>query len=162
VESNSPTGPGAKKQWTDPDKMLDNPPQNSAHGKGAPAPEVQALRGGGRLRIEYDVTQREPRPLELVVTVNSQDEPGVPPRTINLTVHPSGHGKVTTEIVLDPLKRYDVYTSTVAGDPPVPSESTRDEIAPFGAVKPKLSLAQRALAAVSSTIAAIRGDRRRR
>jgi hypothetical protein len=162
VESNSPTGPGAKKQWTDPDKMLDNPPSVSKHSKGAAPPEVRALRAGGRLRVEYDVTKREPRPLELVVTVNSEDEPGVPPRTLNLTVHASGHGKVTTDVVLDPLKRYDVYTSTVAGDPPVPSQSTLDEIAPFGAVKPKLSLAQRALATVSSTIAAIRGDRRRR
>jgi hypothetical protein len=162
IESNSPTGPGVKKQWTDPDKMLDNPAPVSKHGKGAPPPEVRALRAGGRLRIEYDVTQREPRPLELVVTVNSEDEPGVPPRTINVPVHSSGHGKVTTEIVLDPLKRYDVYTSTVAGDPPVPSQSTLDEIEPFGAVKPKASLPQRALEFVSTTIATIRGDRFRR
>jgi hypothetical protein len=162
IESNSPTGPGAKKQWTDPDKMLDNPPTVSKHGAGDAAPDVRALRAGGRLRIEYDVTKREPRPLELVVTVNSKDEPGVPPRTINVTVHSSGHGKVTTEIVLDPLKHYDVYTSTVAGDPPVPSQSTLDEIAPFGAVKPKAGLPQRALEFVSTTIATLRGDRFRR
>jgi hypothetical protein len=161
IESNSPTGPGAKKQWTDPDKMLDNPPPVSRRGTGAAAPEVRALRAGGRLRIEYDVTARDPRPLELVVTVNSEDEPGVPPRTLNLTVHAGGHGKVTTDVVLDPLKRYDVYTSTVAGDPPVPSQSTLDEIEPFG-VKPKASLPERALELVSTTIATLRGDRFRR
>ena len=72
-----------------PDKMLDNPPSVSKHGKGAAPPEVRALRAGGRLRIEYDVTKREPRPLELVVTVNSEDEPGVPPRTINLPCTPA-------------------------------------------------------------------------
>ena len=162
VESNSPTGPGAKKQWTMPDKMLDNPPATSKHGGKAPKPpEVRALRSGGRLRVEYDVTQREPRPHMLVVTVNSEDEAGVPPQTLNIPVHSGGHGKVTTEKVLDPLKRYDVYTSTVAGDPPVPSESTLNEIEPFGAAKPKLTLPQRALAAISTAIATIRGDRRR-
>jgi len=76
-------------------------------------------------------------------------------------VHSGGHGKVTTEKVLDPLKRYDVYTSTVAGDPPVPSESTLNEIEPFGAAKPKLTFPQRALAAISTAIATVRGDRRR-
>ena len=140
VESNSPTGPGAKKQWTQPDKMLDNPPATSKHGKAPTPPEVRALRAGGRLRVDYDVTARTPRPHMLVVTVNSEDEKGVPPRTLSLDVHRSGHGKITTDVVLDPLKRYDVYTSTVAGDPPVPSESTLDEIAPFGARKLKLSL----------------------
>ncbi len=159
VESNSPTGPGAKKQWTQPDKMLDNPSGASGGGKGPRAPEVRALRAGGRLRIEYDVTKREPRPHTLVVTVNSEDEPNVPPQTHNIPVHSGGHGKVTTDIVLDPLKRYDVHTSTIAGDPPVPSESTRSDIAPFGAQTSPPSLRERALAGVSRAFAVIRGDR---
>jgi hypothetical protein len=162
VESNSPTGPGAKKQWTDPDKMLDNPPTVSKHSSGAKAPDVRALRSGGKLRIEYDVTDRDPRPHELVVTVNSKDEQGVPPQTHNLAVHDSGKGKVTTEIVLDPLKHYDVSTSTIAGDPPVPSQSTQTQIAPFGAVKPTLSTGQRVLQFASTSIARLRGDLRRR
>ena len=159
VESNSPTGPGAKKQWTQPDKMLDNPSGRPETRKGPQAPEVRALRAGGRLRIEYDVTKREPRPHTLVVTVNSEDDPNVPPQTHNIPVHSGGHGKVTTDIVLDPLKRYDVHTSTIAGDPPVPSESTRSDIAPFGAQPAPQSLGQRALAGVSRAFAVIRGDR---
>jgi hypothetical protein len=161
VESNSPTGPGAKKQWTAPDKMLDNPPPPSAThgGKGAKPPEVRAVRAGGRLRIDYDVTQRRPRPHELVVTVNSEDEARVPPQTHNFPVTASGQGKLLTDVVLDPLKRYDVYTSTIAGDPPVPSQSTCDEIAPFGKVKPTSPLPQRLLEKVSTFIATIRGDR---
>lgn len=162
IESNSPTGPGAKKQWTDPDKMLDNPPVTSKHGKGAAPPGARALRAGGRLRVEYDLTKRDPRPLELIVTVNSEDEPGVPPRTHNIAVHAGGQGKVTTDIVLDPLKRYDVYTSFVAGDPPVPSQSTLAVIEPFGAVKPQSSLPQRLLEKASTIIATVRGDRRHR
>ncbi len=160
IESNSPTGPGAKKQWTEPDKMLDNPAPKGKHGQGAKAPEVRALRSAGRLRIEYDLTNRDPRPLELIVTVNSKDEAGVPPRTHNIAVHGGGHGKVTTDIVLDPLKHYDVYTSFVAGDPPVPSQSHLDLIEPFGAVKLTASLPQRLLEKASTFIATIRGDRR--
>jgi hypothetical protein len=158
IESNSPTGPGAKKQWRRPDAMLDNAPEPPQHGGKAPkAPDVTIVRASGRLRVEYDVSKRDPRPTTLVVTVNSEDEPGVPPRTINLDVDESGHGKVTTDVVLDPLKHYDVFSSIIVGDPPKPSESTETRIEPFAAPKP--TFVQRLLAGVSSTIATIRGDR---
>jgi hypothetical protein len=161
LESNSPTGPAAKKQWTDPDKLLDNPPAVSKHdGKAAPPPDVQVLRSGGRLRCEYDVTKRDPQPTQLVVTVNSEDEKGVPPQTLNIPVHAGGHGKVTTAIVLDPLKHYDVYVSTVAGDPPKPSESVLVLIAPYDPSGATVAAPQRILRFVSSTIAWLRGDRK--
>ena len=82
VESNSPTGPGAKKQWTAPGQDARQPAARSpSTAKGATAPEVRALRAGGRLRVEYDVTQARAAPAQLVVTVNSEDEAGVPPQT---------------------------------------------------------------------------------
>ena len=158
VESNSPTGPGAKKQWTDPERLLDNKVVPK-HGKAQAAPDVLVKRLGGRLRIEYDVSKRSPRPDMFVVTVNSVDD-ARPPQTHNIPVHASGHGKVTTEIVLDPLKHYDVYMSTVAGDPPKPSESTLTNIAPY--VKPGLDAKERVLAFLSGAVARVRGDRRRR
>ncbi|MEJ7891978.1 MAG: hypothetical protein WKF94_05005 [Solirubrobacteraceae bacterium] len=114
-------------------------------------------RGVGGAEI-VAVTNRKPRPHTLVVTVKSEDE-AAPPQTINLAVHSGGHGKVTTAVVLDPLKRYDVHTSTVAGHPPVPSESTRNDIPAFGADTPALTLPQRALQTLSSAFAFIRGDR---
>jgi len=158
LESNAPTGPGAKKQWRGPDKMLDAP---SAPKRGrAPAPpDVRVSRGGGRLRVEYDVSKRDPLPHTLVVTVNSIDEQGVPPQTHNIKVHSTGHGKVTTDVVIDPLKTYDVSTSMVAGNPPVPSESTVTDIYPFQ--KPGMSAQQRVLAFISGAVAGVRGDRRR-
>jgi Vacuolar protein sorting-associated protein 62 len=159
LESNSPTGPGAKKQWTRPDSMLDSPPPTSSHDAKAPkAPDVTILRASGRLRVEYDVSKRDPRPTTLVVTVNSEDEPGIPPRTLNLAVDASGHDKVTTDVVLDPVKHYDVYASIVVGNPPKPSESAETRIEPFAPPKP--TFVQQVLGAVSSTIATIRGDRR--
>ena len=71
------------------------------------------------------------------MTVNSKDEQA-PPLTHTLPVHSSGNGKVTTEIVLDPLKHYDVYTSSIAGDPPIPSQTTQNEIPPYRVPKPTL------------------------
>jgi len=162
LESNSPTGPGAKKQWTDPDKLLDNPPTTSVHTtKGGAPPDVRILRSGGKLRCEYDFTRRDPRPTTIVVTVNSKDEDGVPPRTHDIAVHPGGHGKVTTDIVLDPLKHYDVYTSAITGDPPQPSESLLALITPYDPTAIALPPSKRVLKLVSSTVARLRGDRRR-
>ena len=158
IESNSPTGPGAKKQWTDPERLLDNKVVPK-HGKAQAPPDVLVKRLGGRLRIEYDVTKRSPRPDMFVVTVNSTDD-ARPPSTHNVPVHVSGHGKVTTAVVLDPLKRYDVHTSTVAGDPPKPSESTLTNIVPY--VKPALAAKEKVLMFISGAIAGVRGDRRRR
>jgi hypothetical protein len=160
LESNSPTGPGAKKQWMDPDKLLDNPPAVSKRGKAAAAPDVTAVRSGGKLRLEYDVSQRDPRPHTFVVTVNSKDEQGVPPQTHNVEIAATGQGKPILPIVLDPLKHYDVSTSVLAGDPPKPSETTVSEIEPFHVAK--LPLPQKILAGVSRTVARLRGDRRRR
>ncbi len=157
VASNSPTGPGAKKQWTDPDRLLDNK-VTPVRGKAPAPPDVLARRRGGRLRIEYDVTMRAPRPDTLVVTVNSVDD-ARPPQTHNLDVHVSGHGKKTTDVVLDPLKHYDVYVSTVGGDPPKPSESTLTNIGPY--VKPALAAKEKLLAFLSGLVARLRGDRRR-
>ena len=159
LESNSPPGPGAKKQWMEPDKMLDNPPAVSKKGKAAAPPEVNAVRLGGRLRIDYDVTKRDPRPHALVVTVNSKDEPA-PPQTHTVDVAPAGSAKVTLDVVLDPLKHYDVNTSMVAGEPPKPSESKLIEILPFHVGR--LTVPQKVLAGVSRAVAWVRGDRRRR
>jgi len=139
--------------------MLDTPSPPAKHGKASKPPDVQVSRAGGRLRVEYDVTSHDPQPHQLVVTVNSEDEAKIPPRTLTIPVHSTGHGKVTTEIALDPLKRYDVSTSTIAGQPPIPSESVVVNIPPFSAPKPNTQ--QRVLAFISSAVARVRGDRRR-
>jgi hypothetical protein len=67
------------------------------------------------------------------VTVNSRDEAGVPPRTYSLPVRDALTGTLRTAISLDPAKHYDIYVSTVTGDPPVPSASRLFEIGPLGA-----------------------------
>ncbi len=133
VHQPSPTGPGAKAQWTDPDALLDEA-RPSAPRTPPPAPDASVRRQAGRLRLDFDFSNRpEPRPRALVVTVNSRDERGVPPRTYSLEVKDTVRGTLSTAIPLDPAKHYDVYVSTVTGDPPVPSASRLFEIEPLGA-----------------------------
>jgi hypothetical protein len=138
--------------------MLDSATETKVS-KAQVAPDVTVVRDSGLLRVDYDFTKRDPRPIALVVTVNSRDEKGVPPKTYNVeTFDPSGRGSAPTDIPLDPAKHYDVYTSTVGGDPPKPSESTLEEV---GVVGPKKEpgLGEKIATVFSGLFAKIRGDR---
>jgi len=158
LHSNAPTGPGRKTQWSKPNDWL-NKATESQLGDAQERPEVRAVRDRGRLRIDYDFRQRDPRPSALVVTVNSRDEQGAPPQTHTFEdFDAAGKGRLATAVALDPAKHYDVYTSTVAGDPPMPSESRLSEIDPV-AGKKKDSLVTRLTIFLSRLIARVRGDR---
>ena len=130
----SPTGPGAKEQWRTPDWLLEKA-RVVQHGQAAEAPEVAIARAGEWMRITFDFERRDPAPHSLVVTVNSRDEAVVPPRTYTFTLEDTQSGTLTTRIPTDPEKHYDVYTSTTAGDPPEPSESTLTELDPVGSIR---------------------------
>ena len=92
-------------------------------------------RNGDWMRITFDFERHDPPPRSLIVTVNSRDEAGVPPRTYTFSLEDTGSGTLDTRIPTDPAKHYDVYTSTSAGDPPVPSESTLTLLDPVGEAK---------------------------
>ncbi|MGH2841123.1 MAG: hypothetical protein ACRDKY_09915, partial [Solirubrobacteraceae bacterium] len=158
LHSNAPTGPARKKQWRKPNEWLNEATETKLV-KGQVAPDVDVTRENGRLRVDYDFTKRNPRPTELVVTVNSRDETGVPPKAHNVAdFDPSGRGSVTTDIPLDPARHYDVYTSTVGGDPPKPSESTLEEIDAVKG-KEKVPLGTKVAVVFSGLFAKIRRDR---
>lgn len=158
LHSNSPTGPGRKKQWSKPNDWL-NEATETTLGDAQERPQVRALREHGLLRVDYDFRDREPRPDALVVTVNSRDEKDVPPRTHTCDQFDSAaKGHVAITIKLDPDKHYDVYTSTVAGNPPMPSESRLSEIDPVGA-KSKEAFVTKVTIFLSRLFARIRGDR---
>jgi hypothetical protein len=131
LQQPSPTGPGSKDQWSEPDTLLDKA-RTPEHGKPAEAPEVTITRAGDWMRITFDFERHDPPPRALIVTVNSRDEDGVPPRTYTFTLEDTSSGTLNTRIPTDPAKHYDVYTSTSAGDPPVPSASTLTLLDPVG------------------------------
>jgi hypothetical protein len=152
----SPTGPGAKKQWADPASMLDTARVPERH-PAPEGPEVSITRAGDWMRIDFDFERAAQPPRSLVVTVNSRDEDGVPPRTYTFTLEDTISGTLKTRIPTDPKLHYDVYTSTTAGDPAVPSESTLTELDPVGSGPPKPPLGQRIALAFSRVLAWVRG-----
>ena len=161
LDQNSPTGPGTKKHWRNPDALLDNAVA-PVRRDGPKAPDVGVRRGrGDRLEVAYDFSARKIAPRALVVTVNSRNEKGVPPKTATFEqVATEPKGTVRTEFHVHPDRHYDIYTSTVAGDPPVPSASTFSELDPVEVHK-KPPLGQRIAKFFGGILATIRGDRRR-
>ncbi|HUR87242.1 MAG TPA: hypothetical protein VMY78_18080 [Solirubrobacteraceae bacterium] len=160
LDQNSPTGPGTKKHWRNPDSLLDNAVA-PVRRDGPKAPDVTVRRGrGNRLEITYDFTGRKIAPRALVVTVNSRNEKGVPPKTTTFEeVATKPEGTLRTDISVHPERHYDIYTSTVAGEPPVPSASTFSELDPVEVHK-KPPLGQRIAKFFGGLLATIRGDRR--
>jgi hypothetical protein len=134
LQQPSPTGPGAKAQWSKPSALLDKA-RTPVRKDAAEAPEVKITRNGDWMRIVFDFERHDPPPRSLVVTVNSRDEDGVPPRTYTFSLEDTKSGTLNTRIPTDPKQQYDVYTSTTAGDPPLPSDSTLTLLDPVGAVK---------------------------
>jgi hypothetical protein len=160
LQQPSPTGPGAKKQWSTPDALLEEA-RTVQHGQPAEAPDVRITRNGEWMRITFDFERHDPPPRSLVVTVNSRDEAGVPPRTYTFSLEDTKSGTLNTRIPTDPAKHYDIYTSTTAGDPPVPSESTLTELDPVGKVMSTPFL-QGIAQGFGRVVAWVRGHLRRR
>jgi hypothetical protein len=121
---------------------------------------VRITRGrGNRLEIAYDFSARDPPPRALVVTVNSRDDKGVPPMTHTFEdVATQRRGTLSTDIAIDPARHYDIYTSIVADEPPVPSASALTEL---DAVRPAPDRPfwQRVTRVLARVVAWIRGDR---
>jgi hypothetical protein len=152
----SPTGPGSHKQWKTPDTLLDS--ARVVERRAAPeGPEITIARAGDWMRIDFDFERHDPPPLTLVVTVNSRDEAGVPPRTYTFALEETVSGRLNTRIPTDPGKHYDVYTSTTAGDPAVPSESALTELEPAGTKAAGTPLPQKLVQGVSKVFAWVRG-----
>jgi hypothetical protein len=159
LDQTSPTGPGTKKHWRNPDSLLDNA-RASVQRTPPRGPELRITRGPrNHVLIAYDLSDRDIPPRALVVTVNSRNEKGVPPMTHTfeeVAEHP--RGTLRTGIAVHPARHYDIYTSTVAGDPPVPSASTFVELDPVKSQR-DAPLAQEIAHALGGIFAKIRGDR---
>jgi len=159
LDQSSPTGPGTKKHWRNPDSLLDNA-RPSVLRTAPRAPDVKLTRGkGDKLVIDYDFSSRTVAPRALVVTVNSRNEKGVPPITHTFDeVAARPKGTIRTDVPLSPERHYDVYASTVSGDPPQPSASQFTEIDPDLPEKDQ-AFGQEVAQTIGRLFAKIRGDR---
>ena len=110
IDQTSPTGPGLKAHWRNPDVLLEGA-RASLLSVPPRAPDVQVTRRpDDTLQIRYDFRDRDPRPRALVVTINSRNEEGVPPITStfeDVAQKPSGHDR-------DRKSRYTPRTTTTS------------------------------------------------
>ena len=153
----SPEAPCAHAQWEDPDRLLATA-WEPVRGEAIAAPDVTIARDGERLRVDFDFTRQDgPAPASLAVTVNSRDEPGVPPVTTTFAVAELERGTLRTRLPLDPAKHYDVYASTTGGHPPVPSASALTELDAVGTRSVPLAAGEVAVRGIGRLIARLRG-----
>ena len=158
VDQPSPPAPSLHPQWSEPDALLATA-REPARRDAPSAPDVTVSRDRGLLAIQLDLSRHPPpAPGVLTVTVNSGDEPGVPPRTYTLDVAQTESARLWTRVALDPAKSYDVYASTTGGDPPVPSASVLTELGPAGARGPSLGLGERITRVLGRVVAWLRGQ----
>ncbi|MEA2157201.1 MAG: hypothetical protein QOE11_3341 [Solirubrobacteraceae bacterium] len=159
LDQSSPTGPGTKRHWRSPDTLLDNARPSIL--RTAPrAPDVRITRTkGARMQIDYDFAARTVQPRALVVTVNSRDEHGVPPMTTTYEeVASAPGGTIKTDVELHPARNYDIYASTVSGDPPQPSASKLTEIDPVATASAEEAIGPKLAQGLGKLFAKIRGD----
>jgi hypothetical protein len=111
MDQPSPTAPCRHGQWDHPAVLMEEA-KTISHDPAAPAPQVTVSRAADHLRLVYDFTDPgRPRPANLVVTVNSEDDP-LPPRTFTYAVD-KDEGTIDTDVELKPDQRYDIYVSAV-------------------------------------------------
>ncbi|HET6508775.1 MAG TPA: hypothetical protein VFG42_18420 [Baekduia sp.] len=135
TESDSPTGPGRKKEWDNPAHAFDHAYEEERPAKHPLAgPDFGVGRHDGRLLITYNLIRLTGTPKTVVVNVNSTQEPGVPPKTFAFDV-PTGakRGSIATDVPVDSAKTYDIRLSmdirTPAGET-LPSVTVRRTLDP--------------------------------
>ena len=110
---NGPEAPCSQSQWDDPEKLIKRSPRVRRLERAPEAPRVMARRRRGRLLLEFDFRATPEPPRWLVVTVNSSDEKGVPPRAHSFGIEDVSMGSLATRIELDGRKHYDVSLAVV-------------------------------------------------
>jgi hypothetical protein len=111
-----PTAPCRHEQWLEPDKLLGRDPVVAGEQPEPGEPRLWARRRRNRLLLEFDFSPMPALPRRLIVTVNSEDEAKVSPRTFNFTLAEVVLGSLQTRIGLDPDKHYDVWVGVVDAD----------------------------------------------
>jgi hypothetical protein len=135
LDSGSPVGPGAHKQWSDPLQLVQKAQARLAEVRPArptlpPPPHVTATRADGHVRLEYEAVAPAdgPAPTALTVTINSPDE-SAPPTTQTFEID-APRGTLELPDALDPEHAYDVYVSAATSDG-LASDSVRRDLMPI-------------------------------
>jgi hypothetical protein len=136
LDSDSPRGPAAHKQWGDPSALLEQPEGLVPEGLVGerpippPAPAVRAEWEGDHIKLHYRVAAAAggKQPVGIVVTINSPDE-AQPPTTETFPIE-TAEGDVVVSADVDRSRTYDIYTSVATADG-LASDSVRADLSPI-------------------------------
>jgi hypothetical protein len=134
-DDDSPTGPIAHGQWEDPGVLIPKAERTKAMIAATDAPprptldSVSVSYSADGLAIDYATTPVDGESfLGLAVTINSEDEAGVPPKAHRLEAS-APTGIVDLPVSLDPAKHYDV-TVSAAFTPHLATDSITVDLPP--------------------------------
>lgn len=142
-----PSAPCTHPQWDDPAILLTKEAVVPTEPVEPDGPRVWPRRRRNRLLLDFDFSRMKQPPKRLIATVNSEDEPDVPPRVFRFAVRTVALGSLQTRIELDPRKHYDVSVAVVdaEGRPTAaevvifaPSAGLRGLVRRFGAAAGRL------------------------
>jgi hypothetical protein len=108
-----PTGPFAHDQWSDPESLIRTAYQGEEEGELPDAPQIWARRRRNRLLLEFDFSPMPAPPSRLIATVNSSDEPDIPPRAFRFALRAVVRGTLQTRIELEAGKHYDISVAVI-------------------------------------------------
>lgn len=135
LDDSSPTGPIEHAQWHDPAALLpkaEAKQQRLAGTTPPPHPTLDSIvvhRTAHGFAIDYRATPADGEQfLGLAVTVNSEDEAGIPPKAHRIEAS-DPTGTVALPLSLDPAKHYDV-TVSAAFTPHLATESITVDLSP--------------------------------
>jgi hypothetical protein len=110
LTSNSPDGPCRHAQFKDPKKLFDDAYEQLDPQDPVPGPVFGVGRRNGLLVVNYTMKWVVGHATEIIITVNSKQEPGTPPKTTTLPL-PKVNGVLATPIPVDAAKTYEVRLS---------------------------------------------------
>jgi hypothetical protein len=110
LTSDSPDGPCRKPHFQDPKKLFDDASEFVDTKDPLPGPDFQVGRRDGRLIVTYNVTRVVGVATAVIITINSSQERGTPPKTYAYKITATG-GRIVTPIPVDATRTYDVRLS---------------------------------------------------
>jgi hypothetical protein len=108
-----PTAPCEHDEWTVPEKLMEHRAVVADGPQEPDAPRLWARRRRNRLLLEFDFSHMPQPPKRLLATVNSEDEPDVPPRVYRFALRTVSMGSLQTRVALEPEKHYDVSLAVI-------------------------------------------------
>jgi hypothetical protein len=111
-----PDAPIRHDVWTHPDSLIAKQRHPQPHTPSPGQPRLAARSRKGKLLVEFDFSGMASSATRMVVNVNSENEPDVPPHVFRFALSSAERGSLDTKIPIEAGKNYDVSIAVVDAD----------------------------------------------